>query len=840
MIKAQSLSIKEFRGIRDLTLNFNKKNFAICGHNGTGKSGVVDAIEFALTGNISRLTGKGMGNISVKDHAPHVDSRNKPENAIVKLTAYLPSINKAATIERNVKSPNAPIILPADRDVLDAFAEAAQHQELVLSRRELILYVLSTPGDRAKDIQILLKLEPIEQLRGSLLKISNALKKSVPVLKDEKMQAHELLTKALQVPQLTPAEIIAAVNIRRTLLELAPITALTATTSLRDGMATATPLQSPPLSKQHAASDIQALKKSLCVFADPATTTAHKALADTISALDTDPQLAQAATREGFLRSAINMICEDACPVCDTVWEQTKLKAHITEKLVKFDKFSKARIALEKSILPILTQIREAENSLSIVSRHCGSIKQDVNQKRFADFSKTLSAKRNALEALTPLSASAKALQTLSEVPEGIDLAVKEFTDFVSAIPQPSEQEAAKSYLLIGQERLEAYRTISVKHKRAEDKAGFALKAYEIYATASTSILEGLYAKVAKDFADLYRFINRDDESKFQAKLTPSIGKLGFDADFYNRGFFPPGAYHSEGHQDSMGICLYLALMRHLMGKSFTFAVLDDVLMSVDIGHRREVCALLKKEFPDTQFVLTTHDPVWLKHMKTEGLLEAKSHSHFRKWTVELGPTEWDELDVWEEIKRSLDRGEIVPAASLLRNFSEYSSRESCHRLRASVEFRNDAHYQLGDLLPRATSTFRELLTAAIDSAKSWGKDADVIAITKRKDSFAALVTLSNTEQWQTNQAIHYNEWNNFSKEDFSPVAAAFEKLFACFVCETCHTNFFVLPDRGSRKTLACACTSLNLESKPKQKKNQITGQKAPRTRSKATSKSKN
>ena len=70
-----------------------------------------------------------------------------------------------------------------------------------------------------------------------------------------------------------------------------------------------------------------------------------------------------------------------------------------------------------------------------------------------------------------------------------------------------------------------------------------------------------------------------------------------------------------------MGLCLYLALMRHLQKDGFTFAVLDDVLMSVDTGHRREVCALFKKEFPNTQFILTTHDPIWLRHMKSEGLI---------------------------------------------------------------------------------------------------------------------------------------------------------------------------------------------------------------------------
>ena len=64
MILVESIAIKEFRGIRDLTLDFKEKNFAICGPNGTGKSGVVDALEFVLTGKISRLSGEGKGDVS--------------------------------------------------------------------------------------------------------------------------------------------------------------------------------------------------------------------------------------------------------------------------------------------------------------------------------------------------------------------------------------------------------------------------------------------------------------------------------------------------------------------------------------------------------------------------------------------------------------------------------------------------------------------------------------------------------------------------------------------------------------------------------------------------------
>lgn len=52
MIKVESVKIEEFRGIRDLTINLGGKNYAICGPNGTGKSGIVDALEFGLTGSI--------------------------------------------------------------------------------------------------------------------------------------------------------------------------------------------------------------------------------------------------------------------------------------------------------------------------------------------------------------------------------------------------------------------------------------------------------------------------------------------------------------------------------------------------------------------------------------------------------------------------------------------------------------------------------------------------------------------------------------------------------------------------------------------------------------------
>jgi len=84
------------------------------------------------------------------------------------------------------------------------------------------------------------------------------------------------------------------------------------------------------------------------------------------------------------------------------------------------------------------------------------------------------------------------------------------------------------------------------------------------------------------------------------------------------------------------------------MGNEFTFAVLDDVVMSVDSQHRRQFCKRLKVKFPDTQFVITTHDQVWARQLRSDGVIAAKSSVAFHTWTVETGPVIDEVAEVWD------------------------------------------------------------------------------------------------------------------------------------------------------------------------------------------------
>lgn len=57
-MKILDLKIEKMRGIKEIKLTPNGKNLVIWGPNGSGKSAVVDALDFLLTGSISRFTGK--------------------------------------------------------------------------------------------------------------------------------------------------------------------------------------------------------------------------------------------------------------------------------------------------------------------------------------------------------------------------------------------------------------------------------------------------------------------------------------------------------------------------------------------------------------------------------------------------------------------------------------------------------------------------------------------------------------------------------------------------------------------------------------------------------------
>jgi len=75
--------------------------------------------------------------------------------------------------------------------------------------------------------------------------------------------------------------------------------------------------------------------------------------------------------------------------------------------------------------------------------------------------------------------------------------------------------------------------------------------------------------------------------------------------------------YLSESHLNSLGICLFLASAK-LFNKVSHFLVLDDIVTSFDLGHRRRLIRLLKEQFGDWQIILLTHEHLWFEMIRRE------------------------------------------------------------------------------------------------------------------------------------------------------------------------------------------------------------------------------
>ena len=835
MIKVESAKIVEFRGIRDLTIELGGKNYAVCGPNGTGKSGIVDALEFGLTGNISRLSGKGRGGLSVKAHGPHVNCRTKPEKAVVTLQVSIPSIGKTATITRNVKSPRAPVIQPDEPDIRAALSHVEQHPEFALSRREIIKYVLAEPGERAKEVQVLLQLDKLETTRKLLQKIANACKRDESPLAAQRSTAGSALMRALGIDELAQGSLLEAVNAKRSILNLPPLAKLDAGTSIRDGLETQAATPQVKVPKAEAKKDIVALREALdehilmeqqngnTQTSAPGNglvsierVNARSKAIELLEGLKEDVNSLTGIEHEQMLATALKLFDEARCPVCDTTWQPEKFRDVVTKKREHLKDVSKRRVEAEQVLTALIAPLESMRSLLDSASEYAQKLPNPIDNRPLTQLRREVLRRVAAIRNFLPLDTTLSAVKDSIVEIEGARECLEKIEKSVAALPDPTDRDSARDYLTVGQERLEAWRTAATRHAAAKKKAELARHVHEVYSNTSDLALEEIYKEVEVEFRSFYRAINGDDEGSFEAQLTPSLGKLGFEVDFYGKGFFPPGAYHSEGHQDGMGLCLYLALMKHLLGDRFTFSVLDDVLMSVDTGHRREVCALLKTAFPGTQFVLTTHDNVWLNHMRTSNLIDRKHSITFRKWHVDHGPAEWKNTDVWAEIDDLVDKNEIRAAAAQLRHYLEYVAAEWSDRLGGRVEYRSDGRYELGDLLPAAIGAMGDLYKKAKNAAQSWGDGGRVAEIQELHDLFAGAVHKTSVEQWQINPAVHYNEWVNLQREDFKPVVSAFKDLEERFGCPDCGEPLYVIRSGKEKESVRCACMRINLNLKQK------------------------
>ena len=164
-----------------------------------------------------------------------------------------------------------------------------------------------------------------------------------------------------------------------------------------------------------------------------------------------------------------------------------------------------------------------------------------------------------------------------------------------------------------------------------------------------------------------------------------------------------------------------------------------------------------------------------------KGWLPSRDRIELSNWTIEDGPSVNYMGDIWEPIEKDLSRNDVPAAAAKLRRGSEEYFSLVCSSLQAPVKFKFNGHYELGDLLSGAMSTYKRLLKKAKTAARSWENYDELDRLRGVEEYSKNVFSRINLERWAVNPAVHYNQWADFTPQDIRPVVESFQDFIPSF-----------------------------------------------------------
>ena len=827
-MKLLNLTIKNVRGLRDTTLTFDGKNSVIWGPNGAGKSCVVDAIDFLFTGRISRLTGQGTLGITLNRHGPHID--HAPENASVSAVVRLDGATDPVSIERRMSQPDKLMCPDSVKSVFVAIGESINKGGVILTRRDILRYITAEAGTRANEIQALLRLDDVEKVRLSLRSAKTMLTRNSTEARKSIETAKQEVNATLSLPNYSDLGLLDAVNEARALLGGEPLSVIRSSAFKQN--------LSPPAASASDGEDGEKVNKDLLrryvanlrqraeTIQSGPQATHDKMLRTTITELRDNPKLLAEIERLELTQCASRFVDESTleCPVCGTTWPQGDLRFHLDARIAAAHEAQAKKTSMDTSaeslvglVEPIVAQINAllgGVNAAQIEGLDAEKAAFKSWNTQFMDFITALNEPVGLYlggDFTVDMVSKLFVPDNMSDLLNRVELLVEE------SVPESTVEQTAWDTLTKLQESYRAVENRVIDHNEARlfaKRSNILLTEYE---KARDTLLEGLYTRVSDRFVGLYNALHDHESEYFSAGLRPNGASLNFEVDFMGRGTHPPHALHSEGHQDSMGVCLFLALNEEITNPNLNVIVLDDVMMSVDASHRRELCSLIKDQFGHCQFVITTHDKTWASQLKQEGVVQPSQMVEFTSWTVDDGPSTRGTTELWDQIQIDLDNGDVKEAAFKLRRSTEDVFESVCDAFGAKIPYNSRMVWQLDDWLFPAMREYKEVLDLALRAARSWDQKELVAEFTEKESVRKQVYGRISDDQWAINAAVHYNNWENMEKEDFLPVVEAFRDLHGLFVCSSCRRLLEKTPKKRNPEAVKCPCgtVSWNLRRRP-------------------------
>ena len=699
------IEIEGVRGVnRRITLNPGGESMLVWGDNGTGKSSIERALRWALMDEEVPPAVADAGdessfrrNVGTESPDPRVAIRFAGDESII------------VEPERREQGPAG-----------DKLVAACQIGVPFLRRSELLDVLKSRPGERFKYLERFLALDRIDALVEDLKDGKKALEgrttKLRGVLSDNLESFRPLLGEDAppQIHSVGEIESLAMASAHALGVVEKDATWEAANTLI----AKLGGSSSEELEKQHSRLSelLVAIKRERDAWAElaPAAVEQLEAERERLASLVGD-----ADELELIRHACAHFKAKESttCPVCGQPVDWAATHAELEGRLATLGDYAEADRALSTasrswirhldSRLEVLGRVEEAVESFS--AEAAATAPKGFDLLRFDPKSE---GKRESALQLVGVAAAHSYLSSLCEaategvrsaldgVPHGEDL--PRFRLVVSLFEKLDKRRPelllAEMEILSNEKELEALGTIS-----------------DALTKARQDVVQETLNAIGETVRDYYLKIHpveNDDE----ATGPPAVdvqrhgrGTAVIRGEFQGETVKDPMWVYSDGHLDTVGICIFLALRTYRAAEADDpkILVLDDIVLSIDLRHAQRLLDLLAADFKDHQIFLFTHNGLFAKWCGRR--LPNLVKYHISRWSLDTGPCLADFADSREALLDAIDDATPRTLARLVDEFMDEWLAEARFEYSLAVRAKPGEQYTLTDIWLPFVSALRKL-----------------------------------------------------------------------------------------------------------------------------------
>jgi energy-coupling factor transporter ATP-binding protein EcfA2 len=610
----ERLTLKHFRGgCKPVTFEFAKdKNIVLVfGENGAGKSTLVDALDFICNGEFGSLSDRS--GTTPRQHIVSLDASARD----VEVEMVFGGQRWRATLQGG-KPKTMPVGAP---------------RAFILRRTNISKVMEAQAGERYKTLQAYISAPKVERAESELRRAVKEVNDEVATAVAQCRLAEETLERlwlAEGRPGQSAFEWAVQKTSEDTIVLSQRVAAINAVIERFDQLTNAcTQVIVAHRALTTAKSQAEQAKAQLEQVQDRATGDS-----DTLVAVLEDAKTYLAESAPGF----------DVCPVCGKPEQAAFLAERVERELQRLQHLSSVR----KAWIEAAKNTEQAESVFASTRRHL---------RECADL--FVEAVHNAPAGITALFDEMIVLlsqhdgTTVKQVAAAIDAAATHRLALAVALQEDQKTlyqlNAIKSNLQVLADSVGDMRDLEQLKIRLN-------RLLEVVESERKRYVSELMDNIAASVNQLYSRIHPDEplgRPQFFVK-THTVGSLELKADFGNKIGIPPGAYYSEAHLDTLGLCVYLALAKH-SGDGNALIALDDVLTSVDDAHLDRIINLIAEEAPNFgQIIITTHSRAWFDRMRMAKTMQADL-IELHGWDLQNGIRHSRSPLMLEELRQGLD-----------------------------------------------------------------------------------------------------------------------------------------------------------------------------------------